>query len=416
MKFNRNVITVAEAQARIAKRIAALPAISVNLTEGFGLRLAEDISATHDVPHFARSGMDGFAVKSTDIQGASPLNPIVLEVNQTIPCGNVPKKSVENGQASRIMTGAPVPDGADTVVMFEMTEDREHDGDAFVAIKKEIEKGANISPIGDEMTQGDFLLEMGRRINPGEAALLATFGYSRVQVYRKPKVAILATGSELISIEAPMQAGKIRNSNSFMLAAQVKEAGGDVVIFDMVPDDRDKARSMIFAAMEEVDAVITTGGVSVGDYDIMADLFDELDDECVLFNKVAMRPGSPTTVGHINGKFLFGLSGNPGACFVGFELFVRPVLIGMQGKKDCFPPVFTAFLKGDYRKANAYERYIRGSYSIQEGKVYVQPEGKDKSSISLSIKDSNCLIIIPPGGKGALDGELVRAVKLSVTE
>lgn len=416
MKFNRNVITVAEAQARIAKKIVPMPTESVNLIQGFGRRLAEEISATHDVPHFARSGMDGFAVKADDIKGASPLNPIELQVNQTIPCGDVPKKSIGSGQASRIMTGAPVPDGADTVIMFEMTEDRSHEEETFVAIKKEIEIGANISPIGDEMNQGDFLLEMGRRINPGEAALLATFGFNQVQVYRKPKVAILATGSELISIEAPLQAGKIRNSNSFMLAAQVKEAGGEVVIFDMVPDDMNKAREMIFSAMEEVDAIITTGGVSVGDYDIMADLFDELGNDSVLFNKVAMRPGSPTTVGHVNGTFLFGLSGNPGACYVGFELFVRPVLIGMQGKKDCFAPVFTAFLKGDYRKANAYERFIRGSILIQDGKVYVQPEGKDKSSISLSIKDSNCLIIIPPGGKGALDGELVRAVKLSVTE
>jgi molybdopterin molybdotransferase len=416
MKLTRNAIDVSVAQKIIASHIQTLQTETVPLTKSVGRRLGTDIFATHNVPHFTKSEMDGYALRAVDIQGASADHPIFLQVNQTIPCGIVPALPVKQGQASRIMTGAPVPSGADTVVMFEMTEEQKQENDAVtvLAILKEVPKGSNVSEIGEEIREHDFLMERGRRIQAGEIALLATFGFHRIPVYRKPRVAIFTTGSELLSVDQPLEIGKIRNSNLYMLYSLVKEAGGEVITMETIPDHVDQARELIYQTIEKADLIITSGGVSVGDYDIMAQLFDRWKGE-LLFNKLKMRPGSVTSVGILDRKFVFGLSGNPGACFVGFELFVRPVINGMQGKENPFLEPFTAHLSGDYRKENAYTRFVRGKTFIHDGKVYVKQIGKDRSSITLSIKDADCLIVIPPGN-GVYDGELVTALRLYETK
>lgn len=411
MKFGRQAIDVTEAQRRIRPFIRLQKCTAVELHHAYGRRIAEDIVATHDLPHFVKSGMDGFAVKAEDLRGATPDKPVVLEVNQTIPCGTMPSLALQNGQASRIMTGAPLPAGADTVVMFEMTEDRKIENKPFVAVKKQVEKGRNVSLIGEEIKVREFLFGAGSRINAGEAALLATFGYDRVNVFDKPRVAIFTTGSELLDIHSPLEPGKIRNSNFYMLSALVQEAGGEVVQFKMLPDDKERAKRILHGTIDEADLFISTGGVSVGDYDIMADIFDELQGS-LLFNKIAMRPGSVTTAGVVHHKLVFGLSGNPGACFVGFQLFVLPVLLAMQGKKNPCPETFAAHLNGDFTKGSVYTRFVRGRSFIEHGQVFVEPVGRDQSSVTLSIKDSDCLIIIPPGGKGKQAGQIVEALKL----
>ena len=414
-RFRREAIQVDEAQQRIINHIRFGDEEWLGLEEAFGRRLATDMAAAHNMPHFRRSGMDGFAIDSESTSGASYEQPAILEVIENIPCGAVPTKKVTSKTASRIMTGAMLPEGANTVIMLEMTETFLQDGKTFVSIRKELKRAQNVSTIGMELAEGDFLLEKGRKINAGEVALLAAFGHGTVNVFKRPKVAIFATGSEFIKINEPLQIGKIRNSNSYMLAAQVRDAGGIPVLMGAIPDEADIAKEKIMNAFSIADFIITTGGVSVGDYDILADFFAGWKGT-KLFNKVTMRPGSPTTVGVWEDKFLFALSGNPGACFVGFELFVRPVIWGMQGKRDILPQATTAYIGEDFTKVNAYHRFVRGRSYVEEGKLFVRQTGIDQSSITLSIKDSDCLIVIPPGGRGVQKGELVKIIKLRETE
>lgn len=414
-RFHRKAIQVIEAQKRIEPYIQTGEIEEIHLEEAYERRLASDVSANHAMPHFRRSGMDGFAIKSEATADATSVDPVLLEVIESIPCGSVPAREVELHSASRIMTGAMVPEGADAVVMLEMTESIEKDGKTFVSVSKAIKNNLNIAPVGLELSEGELLMEQGRKIRAGEIALLAAFGYSRVKVYKKPKVAILSTGSELLNIDEPLQPGKIRNSNAYMLAAQVRDAGGIPIFAGSISDELTQAKKRIYAAFFDADFVITTGGVSVGDYDILTDLFSDWEGK-MLFNKIMMRPGSPTTVGVWREKLLFALSGNPGACFVGFELLVRPVIWGMQGKKDVYLSQVTAYLSQDYPKVNAYCRYVRGKTYIENGKVYVRLAGIDQSSIMLSIKDSDALIIIPPGGNGLKAGEIVTVLKLEGME
>ncbi|MED1783801.1 molybdopterin molybdotransferase MoeA [Brevibacillus fortis] len=410
-RFRRNAVQVVEAQHRIEQHLNLLGVEEVSLENAYSRTLAEDMIAPDNMPHFRRSGMDGFAIMSSSTRGASPESPVLLEVIDNIPCGALPTKEISPTTASRIMTGAMVPEKADAVIMLEMTEDFEEQGKTYISIRKEILPGQNLTPIGHEIKEGECVLQKGTEILAGETALLATFGFSRVKVYRRPTIAIFATGSELLPVDASLCPGKIRNSNSYMLAAQIREAGGIPLLMGSIPDDPDQAQTLILKAFSAADFVITTGGVSVGDYDILVDIFEKWEGK-VLFNKVAMRPGSPTSAGVWNDQFLFALSGNPGACFVGFELFVRPVILGMQGIQHRYMREITAFLGEDFKKVNAYPRYVRGKSYVIDGKVFVKPVGMDQSSVTVSIRDSDCLIKIPPGGKGMLQGELVCALML----
>jgi molybdopterin molybdotransferase len=413
-RFNRRAIKVPEAQLRILQHTAPLNDETVPLTLAFQRSLYESIQATEDVPHFARSGMDGYAVRSDDAKESSVDDPSILHVIDRVAAGEVSNKVVAEGTAIRIMTGAAIPEGADAVVMLEQTDSYVRDSHSLVGVKHPVLSGQNIAKPGDEIPKGRLLIEKGTSIQPGQIALLATFGYSQVKVFRKPKVGVFATGSELLPVNAPLVKGKIRNSNSYMISAQVMSYGGEVHNYGTIPDEVNVARQMIRHAFEEMDVIITSGGVSVGDYDIMVDLFQDQGHE-LLFNKVAMRPGSPTTVSMVNGKFLFGLSGNPGACFVGCELFVRPALLALQGNKEPIPAPIEAEIVEEYPKGSPHERYERSRLIYQDGRVYVKPL-RDKSSMMVSIQHTDGLMIIPPGKKGISKGTKVKVIPLSYTK
>ncbi|MCI1695482.1 molybdopterin molybdotransferase MoeA [Aneurinibacillus aneurinilyticus] len=411
MRFHREPIQVEEARERVLAYAEKNPVERVPLLESEGRRLAEPIQATNDVPHFPKSPYDGFAVRAEDTSGATPAMPVELEVVGAIACGDEPAFTVEAGQAARIMTGAAIPQGADCVIMFEMTTENEERVERYVGVKKEMEPGENIIQLGEEKKAGDLLIEAGKRIGPGEMAILATFGYAEVPVYRLPRIGILATGSELLMPEEPLRYGKIRNSNSYMTASQVRQAGGVPILYGNLEDDPDKAVERILMILEETDMLITSGGVSVGDFDIMVEVFNRLDAQ-LLFNKIAMRPGSVTSVARYNDQFIFGLSGNPGACFVGFELFVRPLLAAMQGKPEVHLPEMKAVLGVDMKKPSPFARFVRSSWAIEDGRVVVYPVGRDKSGVVTNITDANCLMRIPPGGSGAAKGEEVTILQL----
>ncbi|RUT35902.1 molybdopterin molybdenumtransferase MoeA [Paenibacillus zeisoli] len=411
-KLHRNAIQVQEAQAIIQSHVQLGDCEHVDLSEAKGRYLAEDIMAPHPYPHFRRSGMDGFAIISGDTAGSSTENPVWLEVVDEIPAGSLPSVALVPGTVSRIMTGAKVPDEADAVIMFEMTETVVNQGRTTIQVKREIEAGKNVTPVGLELREGDLILEKGTFLSTGEISVLATFGVHQVSVFKRPTVAIFSTGSELLGVEEAIQDGKIRNSNTYMLASQVRDAGGDPIILDAIQDDLQIAKQRVEEAFHFYDIVVTTGGVSVGDFDIMADLVRG-DEVTMLFNKVTMRPGSVTTAAVKEGKLLFALSGNPGACFVGFELFVRPALGLMQGSKQPFLTELTAVLGRSYEKINNFTRFVRGSLSIVDAQLVATPASLDESNVMITIKDSDCLIVVPPSSGVLNAGDKVKILRLS---
>lgn len=410
-RFRRTALNPEEARMLIMDHIPKLPLEWVTLDEAWGRRLGENLFAPHPFPPFRRSGMDGYAVRIEDLQQATQVAPARLKVLESLPCGTEPRYPIGSGQATRIMTGGMVPDGANAVVMLEMTVSEERDQQPTVLIGKSVPVGLNIAEIGCEIEQGELLLPEGQTIESGETALLAACGYAQVPVFARPKVAILSTGSELLEVDEPLTAAKIRNSNAPMLSALVKHFGGVPVLLGKVPDDVKAARELVHQGLRDCDLLLTSGGVSVGDYDVMVDVLADPDVK-LLFNKIAMRPGSPTTAALYNDKLIVALSGNPGACFVGFHLFVAPSLKAMQGEPQPVTPSFKAFLGAEFPKVNAYRRYIRARTEIREGTVWVIPNGDDKSSLMSTIVGADCLIEIPPLKAALEQGQLVTAWKL----
>lgn len=410
-KFHRKALQVKEAQAKVIEYARKLNPEEVPLNQSCGRYLAEPVIAPHPFPAFARSGMDGYAIIAADTEECVNGSMVWMEVVDNIPCGAVSSVPVTPGTAARIMTGAQVPEGADTVVMLEITETREDDGKQYVGIRKPQQAGSNITPCGFELGEGELVLPAGGRIAAGEIAVLAALGVHTVKVLRRPKIGVFATGTELLEVQEPLVPGKIRNSNSPMLEALVRETGGEPVMLGAIADDLELARSKVQMAMDSYDMVITTGGVSVGDYDIMGDLVREKSGD-MLFNKVTMRPGSVTTAAVRGGKLLLALSGNPGACFVGFQLFARPVISLMQGASSPFLPEWGAVLGTDYLKVNNYTRFVRAWLENHEGCLFAYPADIDESSVMVTIKDSDCLIIVPPEEKGLKAGAKIKVIKL----
>lgn len=379
----------------------------VPLKDSLGRFIAEDILADHDVPAFDRSPYDGFALRAEDTKEASSAHPVEFEVIDHIGAGMVSAKTIGPFQAIRIMTGAKIPNGANVVIMIELTKTFEKDGKSFMSLKRPLKKGDNISRQGEEVLKGNVMVKKGTAVTSGVTALLATFGYAVVPVVKKPVIGIISTGTELLQVSDAMVDGKIRNSNLSMVYAQVLEAGADPLDLGGVSDDFDKSYHAVKEAMSKVDILITTGGVSVGDFDFLPAIYEKLGAK-VLFNKVAMRPGSVTTVAAMpNGQLLFGLSGNPAACFVGFELFVKPIIYKWYMKDNLFPAFAEAKLTHDFPKANPFTRFVRAALQFTGSQISVTPTGLDKSSAVTSIAEADCFIMLPGGTRGFQAGDQV---------
>ncbi|WP_410984016.1 gephyrin-like molybdotransferase Glp [Bacillus cereus] len=376
-----------------------------------GRYLAEDLLADHNVPWFDRSPYDGFAVRAEDTEKANSDHPISLKVVGEIGAGTVFHGQVGAFEAVRIMTGAPIPEGCDAVVMLELVKEYTESGQKFIVMKRSLQKGDNISFAGEDAKKGTILVKKGTYINPGISALLATFGYDEVPVAQKPVVGVLATGSELLDVSEPLTQGKIRNSNSYMIVAQIERAGGKVKYFGKLSDEFDSCFVAVKNALSEVDMLITTGGVSVGDYDYLPAIYEKLG-ATVLFNKVAMRPGSVTTVAQLDGKLLFGLSGNPSACYVGCELFVRPVIHTYLFNDKPHLKRVSAYLGEDFVKPNPFTRFVRGTISYEEGSLIVSPSGFNKSGAVSSLARADVFIVLPGGSRGFKKGMSVDVLLL----
>jgi molybdopterin molybdotransferase len=406
MVEKRKPIAVVDAIDKVLRYSALGQIEEVGLQESYGRFLAVDLISDHPVPPFDRSPYDGFAVRAIDTKHASADQPTEFEVIDEIGAGSVSGFSLGEMQAIRIMTGAQIPNGCDAVVMLELTKVLEKNDKVFMTIKRPFNKGDNISYAGEDTPKGSTLVKKGVKITPGIIALLATFGYAKVPVVKKPTIGIIATGSELLDVSEPLVSGKIRNSNSFMIEAQCRRSGAEPIYFGKLMDNLDECYAGIKNALQNVDFLITTGGVSVGDFDYLPEIYKRLGAN-VLFNKVAMRPGSVTTVAEVNGKLLFGLSGNPSACYVGFELFVRPIVRTFLYSTHAHLQKISAVLGKDFLKPNPFTRFVRGKLSFTEGKIVASPVGLDKSNVVTSLADANAFIVLPGGTRGYQMGDFV---------
>ena len=388
------MITFKEALGRILSHVQPLGSEKVSLLEALGRVMAEDIYANRNIPPLDNSGMDGYAVKYADIRNGSKGRPIHLNVIENLPAGSVSTKKLGKGQAIRIMTGAPIPKGADTVIPVEETEEK----DGFVSIFKAVPFGEYIRRAGEDVKRGDGVLSRGDFIRPAEVGMLASVGRSFVSVYQRPMVAILCTGEELVDVDGDLDEVKIISSNLYTLAAQVKDCGAIPIQLGIARDQKEEIREKLRQGIR-ADVLISSAGVSVGDYDFVKDALSDLGMEMV-FWRVAMKPGKPLAFGTMNGKPVFGLPGNPVSSMVSFEQFVRPSLLKMMGHRQLFRPVIEAVLKEDIRREPKKRHFIRASVSIEKDDYVVAIPGA--GGLSAMIR-ANGWIVIPE------DQEIVRA-------
>lgn len=384
----RPAISVDDALARILDRFAPLEPEERDLLDALGRVLAADVRAPNDVPPFANSAMDGYAVRAEDVAGATAERPARLPVASDIAAGQSADRALAPRTAARIMTGAPLPPAADTVVRFEDTDS----GTDSVEIRHAPKRGDNVRLAGEDLRRGEVVVSAGTLLRAAEVGVLASAGQSLVRVLRRPRVAVLSTGDELVEVDEVPGPGKIRDANRFSLAAAVRAAGGEPVVLGIARDNADALRRALRSAAEE-DVIVTSGGVSVGDYDFVKVVMRELGS--MTFWSISMRPGKPVAFGEILGTPIFGLPGNPVSALLTFELFVRPALLRLQGRTRLQRPRVGARLLEDVPKPPHLRFFGRASHDAAAGTVRVT--GPQGSGILRSMALANCLIDLPIG-------------------
>jgi len=384
------MLSVGEALARVLAVFGPLPPERVPVLETLGRVLAEDVYADMDIPPLTNTAMDGFAVQAADTAGASPEQPVRLSIVYDLAAGYTTDVAVTPGTAIRIMTGAPVPPGADAVVRF---EDTERDGE-WVNVFKGVPVGKNVRQAGEDVKRGQLILPRGTAIRPQEVGMLAALGHKAALVHRRPRVAILATGDEVIEVDAPWQPGKIRNANSYSNAAQVVRYGGVPILLGIARDDVTELTAKIRAGLEQgADLFLTSGGVSVGDFDVVKMVLAAEGE--MGFWRVRMKPGKPLAFGHIGGVPLLGLPGNPVSAMVSFELFARPAILKMLGKTKLTKPTIEATLLGGVRRKDNRRHFLRVVLEERDGEYFARLTGDQGSGILLSMVQGQGLAIIP---------------------
>lgn len=393
------LISIEEARVRVLAEARPLATETRPLAEALGSVLADTVVAPHDVPPFDNSGMDGYAVRAADLVDATAASPVGLKVVETIPAGHVAKHTLAEGQAARIMTGAPMPPGADAVVQVESTEER----DGHVLFIEPVKPGKNVRRAADDIAAGDRVLGPGTVLGPAEIGVIASLGFPVVTVHRRPRVAVISTGSELVDIDQPLGPGQIRNSNSYSLRAQCQQIGVEATVFPIVPDDYQTTKQAIAEGLD-YDVLLTSGGVSVGKFDFIKDVQDELGIERRLWG-VAMKPGKPLAFGVRQGTLVFGLPGNPVSAMVSFELFVRPALLRLMGYTRTTRPWYRAVIEEDVANSDS-RTYVVRVRAWREGETWhVSSTGAQGSGILRSMVGANGLAFIPGGPRGVRAGE-----------
>jgi molybdopterin molybdotransferase len=380
-----------EYRDRVLAGVEPLAPIELHLQEALGCVSARDVNAQEDMPAFASSAMDGFAVRSADVAGASPDAPVELRVVGRARIGGRPDATVGASEAIRIDTGAPVPAGADCVVPVENCVA----SDETVRVLQGSPAGKHLRPAGEDATRGDLLVPAGRKLGAPELGILASAGCARVLVHPRPRVVILSTGDELVEPGQLPQFGQVRDSNAYTLFGAVREAGARPFVAGIVRDDVESFRSTVLSQLVQADVFVSSGGVSVGEHDVVKRAFFKRGE--VEFTRVAMQPGMPQAFGHIEGTPYFGLPGNPVSVFVSFELFVRPALLRMAGRRDLERPQVTAVLDTEVSGPKGKTAFARVRVARTDEGWRASSTGSRSSNLFSTVTRANGLAIIPPG-------------------
>jgi molybdopterin molybdotransferase len=404
------MISVEEALERILTQIQPLPVVTLPLADALGYVLAEDIVARDPVPPFANSAMDGYALRSADTRGARAAAPARLRVIGMIQAGYMADRELAPGTAMRIMTGAPVPPGADAVIQHELTR---QPGAEAVEVPVEVAPGNNIRHAGEDIRPGTRILGTGSVLGPWELGVLASIGVAVVSVYRRAQVAVIATGDEVVEVDQTLQPGQIYNSNSYTIAAGVTRCGAVAHALGIARDVTTDLREKLILAQHD-DLIITTGGVSVGDFDLVKDLLAEQGQ--IAFWRINMRPGKPVAFGHIGTTPLLGLPGNPVSAAVTFELLARPAIRKMMGHRRLQRQVVPVTVVEDITDQAMRRHYVRAMVEFRDGRFWARTTGPQGSHIMTSMLGANALIIVPEGGTLVHAGDEARALMLEWPE
>lgn len=393
-------LTVSQALAAVLEGVSVLPPENVPLLDALGRVLAAPVTARDSLPPFANSAMDGYAVRAADVTSAAPDGPITLRVVSDIAAGSVSDVAIAPGTAARITTGAPVPSGADAIVPVEDTNEawrgRERPLPATIQIFRAVQSGDYVRGIGEDIVAGETILEAGHIVRPQEIGVMASLGVSQVMVVKRPSVAILSTGDELVAVDQPLSAGKIRNSNGYAQAAQVTALGAIPVMLGIAGDTEHAVRSRLQVGLEAgVDLFVSSAGVSVGAYDVVKAVLEE--EGQVGFWRVRMRPGKPLAYGRYRGVPYLGLPGNPVSAMVSFERFARAAILKMAGHTNFERPQVMAVLQ-DTIHSDGRESYIRAVVvRLADGTYHATITGSQGSHIMTSMVKANALLIVPKG-------------------
>jgi len=415
------MLTVEEALEKILDEVEPLEAESVAILDTLGQVLAEDIRSDINVPPLDNSAMDGYAVIAADTRNAGEKTPKYLKIIDTVMAGSISRKKVVQGTAIRIMTGAPIPKGADSVVQFEHTDEGKTKDNTRVGILEEIQSGRNVRKAGEDIRRGTTILKKGTIIRASEIGLIASLGHSKARVIRRPVVAVLSTGNELVKLESPLPEGKIYDSNLYSIAALVKRYGCIPKVLGIARDDEKELVAGLKEA-QDTDMLLTTGGVSMGDYDMVKDVLAR--DGKMVFWQVKVKPGKPLAFGKIKGRDKqgggksiphLGLPGNTVSCMVSFELFVRPALLKMMGKTNYTKPAVTAIMEETAKNDAGRRLYNRAIIEKRDGHYYARMTGSQSSGVLSSMSLANGLVLIPEG-KTINKGGTVQALMLDWNE
>ena len=394
------MISLQEAKSIINNNTFELQSERVHLTLAGNRVLRQDVVASFPSPQFDNSAMDGFAVRSRDTKGASPENPVTLTMVSISSAGTPSNVSLNPGECIQCMTGAKIPDGADAIIMVEDSSGFSDSGTAQIMI--ETFPGKHIRNMGEEIKEGEILIQKGTTATPSEIGTCATFGYGELVVSKKPNIAIFGTGDELIEPGKNLGEGQIYNSNLYVFKELVDRAGGEVVMQDVIKDDKDSLREFLSRALETCDVIISSGGVSMGRYDYVRDVFIELG-VVEHFWKVAQKPGKPLFFGTGNSTLIFGLPGNPVSSYIGFMEWVWPVLETMMGKKES--KKVTGILKKPFPREKVKYRFLFGDAWIENGQLVCQPSTKVGSHMLSSSLQANCILGTMQGNNPLQPGE-----------
>jgi len=395
------MISVEEALKTILTGCRPLGLEKVDILGASGRVIGEDVFSPRDIPSAPNSAMDGYAVRAGDTKGVHALKPVELKVVETIAAGTIPRKTISEGQAARIMTGAVIPEGADAVVRREDTEDK----GKTVLINIAAPKGLDIRFAGEDVQKGEGVILAGSVLCPGHVGMLAALGKAFVSVHQRPRVAILSTGDELVDLETDPPPGKIVNSNSYSLAAQVQDCGGIPIMLGIGRDNKAELVEKFKVACR-ADVILSSGGVSVGDYDFVKDVMGDIGN-AMHFWQVAMRPGKPLAFGSIDGVPLFGLPGNPVSVMVSFEQFVRPYLLKMQGHTQIFRQTFKAVSGQNIEKGTGVKNFLRASVRKENDRYIARITGEQGSGILKSMVVANAFIVLPENVSSVKKGDEV---------